>query len=133
MFSLAAGKTCFLLPNPKLNNILVSFLLSQLFSISLSALLVSCWVGYFHCLGSYPRVTLREICKVSIGVPQTRKSLVKGERFIRFVWRTWVWQDTLGNTEDRTQILCCLCRSRYFDILCSLSVVQLRCIEYKIS
>ena len=26
-----------------------------------------------------------------MNVPQTRKSLVKGERFIRYVWRAWGW------------------------------------------
>ena len=32
--------------------------------------------------------TLRKIKLVSIVAPLTRKSLVKGERFIRVVWRT---------------------------------------------
>ena len=27
--------------------------------------------------------------------PHTRKSLVKGERFIRYVWRAWVWSNTI--------------------------------------
>ena len=31
------------------------------------------------------KVTIREISYVSIGAPHTRKSLVKGERFIRSV------------------------------------------------
>ena len=31
---------------------------------------------------------LKEISLVSIGVSHTRKSLVKGERFIRYEWKT---------------------------------------------
>ena len=32
-------------------------------------------------------------------VPQARKSLVKGERFIRYVWRTWI-HSTHANRSD---------------------------------
>ena len=32
-------------------------------------------------------VNKRKIGKFSFSAPQTRKSLVKGERFIRYVWR----------------------------------------------
>ena len=34
--------------------------------------------------------SLKEIDMYSLDAPQTRKSLVKGERFIRSVWRAWV-------------------------------------------
>ena len=33
--------------------------------------------------------SLKEIGMYSLDAPQTRKSLVKGERFIRSVWRAW--------------------------------------------
>ncbi len=38
---------------------------------------------------SFPVGKLRKIEMVSMCAPQTRKSLVKGERFIRSVWRAW--------------------------------------------
>ena len=73
---------------------------------------------FYHkcCLGSYLKVTLREIGKVSIGVPQTRKSLVKGERFIRFVWRTWVWLEIFGYIFKFAKFSRCLWKSRFFKI-----------------
>ena len=33
---------------------------------------------------------MKEIELFSIGIPHTRKSLVKGERFMRYEWRIWV-------------------------------------------
>ena len=33
------------------------------------------------------RSVLRQIKKISVNAPHTRKSLVKGERFIRYVWK----------------------------------------------
>ena len=38
-------------------------------------------------LGSCHEAARKEIGLISIGAPHTRKSLVKGERFIRNVWR----------------------------------------------
>ena len=36
-----------------------------------------------HHKGSHPKMACRQIGNISIGTPHTRKSLVKGERFIR--------------------------------------------------
>jgi hypothetical protein len=41
-------------------------------------------------LKKLPDGSLREIVGFSLSAPQTLKSLVKGERFIRSVWRAWV-------------------------------------------
>ena len=48
---------------------------------------------YIYMFIAYKRLPLRklrEIGEVSIVVSHTRKSLVKGERFMRFEWKTWV-------------------------------------------
>ena len=38
----------------------------------------------------FTREAMKEIELFSIGIPHTRKSLVKGERFMRYEWRIWV-------------------------------------------
>ena len=44
----------------------------------------------FHAVMKLSSDSLKEIDVYSLDAPQTRKSLVKGERFIRSVWRAWV-------------------------------------------
>jgi len=41
----------------------------------------------FHAVMKLSSDSLKEIDVYSLDAPQTRKSLVKGERFIRSVWR----------------------------------------------
>ena len=50
----------------------------------LELLLVQPFTPY---LRKVTRLAVKQIWLVSIGAPHTRKSLVKGKRFIRYVWR----------------------------------------------
>ena len=80
----------------ELNSFTLTFYLSMCSHLSITISYVA-WqsllrqnVVTFHAVMKLSSDSLKEIDVYSLDAPQTRKSLVKGERFIRSVWRAWV-------------------------------------------